>query len=87
MMSGGPLEDIDDTFFHDLESEEVLEETLDTIDPLEEKKTKNYVLRIKPLVMKRRWRGVSIGRKKNYNTVHHIEASLSFLMLDEVGIV
>jgi hypothetical protein len=37
MMSCDPFEDLDDTLFHDLGSEEVLEETLDMIDPLEEK--------------------------------------------------
>jgi hypothetical protein len=37
MMSCDPFEDLDDTLFHDFESEQVLEETLDTIDPLEEK--------------------------------------------------
>jgi hypothetical protein len=52
-MSYDPFKDLDDTLFHDLESEEVLEETLDMTDPLEEKKAKNYPLRINPLVMKR----------------------------------
>jgi hypothetical protein len=60
IMSCDPFEDIDDALFHDLESEEVLEEILDMIDPLEENQAKNYALRINPLVMKRRWRGLSI---------------------------
>jgi hypothetical protein len=37
--------------------------------------------------MKRRWRGMSIRRKKNYDKVQHIEAPLSFLPLDEVEVV
>jgi hypothetical protein len=52
-MSCDHLKYLDDTLFHDFGSEEVLEETLDTIDPLEEKRTKHYSLRTKPLVMKR----------------------------------
>jgi hypothetical protein len=65
MMSCDPFEDLDDTLFHDFGSEEVLEEPLDATDPFERRKTKHYVLRIKPLAMKRRWRGMSIKRKKN----------------------
>jgi hypothetical protein len=38
---------------------------------------------IKPLMMKRKWRGMSIRIKKNYDKVQHIEAPLSFLALDE----
>jgi hypothetical protein len=87
MMSRDRFEDIDDTLFHDFVSEEVLEETLDTIDPLEEKQAKHYALRINPLVMKRRLRGVSIRRKKNYDKVKHIEAPLYFLSLDEGEVV
>jgi hypothetical protein len=67
-MSCDPFEDLDDTLFHDLESKEVSEETFDMIDPLEEKQAKNYALIIKPLVMKRQWRGLSIKIKKNYDT-------------------
>jgi hypothetical protein len=37
IVSGDPFEDLDDILFHDLGSEEVLEEKLDMIDPLEEK--------------------------------------------------
>jgi hypothetical protein len=73
-MSCDPFEDLDDALFHDLETEEVSEETLYMIDPLEEKQAKNYALRIKPLVMKRRWRGLPIKIKKNYDKVQHIEA-------------
>jgi hypothetical protein len=69
-MSCDPFEDLDDALFHDLESEEVSEETLDMTDPLEEKQAKNYALRIKPLVMKKRWRGLSIKRKKTYDKAH-----------------
>jgi hypothetical protein len=36
MMSYDPFEALDDTLFHDFRSEEVLEETLDMIYPLEE---------------------------------------------------
>ena len=52
-MSCDPLEDLDYALLHDLESEEVSEETLDMIDPLEENQAKNYALRIKSLVMNR----------------------------------
>jgi hypothetical protein len=52
-MSCDPFEYLDDALFHDIESKEVLEETLDMTDPLEEKKAKNYAHIIKPLVMKR----------------------------------
>jgi hypothetical protein len=52
-MSCDPFEDLDDSLFHELESEEVSEETLDMADPPEEKQAKNYALKIKPLVMKR----------------------------------
>jgi hypothetical protein len=57
------------------------------IDPLEEKRAKHYALRIKPLVMKRRWRGVPIRRKKNSNKAQHIEAPLYFLSHDEGEVV
>ena len=53
IVSGDPFEDLDDILFHDLGSEEVLEEKMDMTDPLEEKQTHNYALRIKPLVMKK----------------------------------
>jgi len=86
-MSYDPFEDLDDTLFHDLRSEEVSKETLDMIDPIEEKWAKNYALRIKPLVMKRQWRGVSIRRTKNYDKVKHIESPLSLLPLDEGEVV
>jgi hypothetical protein len=86
-MSCDPFEDLDDTLFHILEGEEVSEETLDMKDPLEEKQAKNYALRIKPLMMKRGWRGLSIKRKKNYDEVQHIEALLYFIALDEGEVV
>jgi hypothetical protein len=64
---------------------------LDATDPFWKKKTKCYVLRIKPLVMKRRWRGMSMKRKKNFDEVQHVEkpheTSLSFLPLDEGEVV
>ena len=82
-MSCDPFEDLDDALFHDLESEELLKETLDMTDLLQEKQVKNYALRIKPLVMKRQWRVLSIKGKKNYDKAQHIEAPLSFLPLDE----
>jgi hypothetical protein len=41
--------------------------------------------------MKRRWRSMSIKRKKNFDEVQHVEkpreTSLSFLPLDEVEVV
>jgi hypothetical protein len=83
MMSYDPFEDLDDTLFNEFGSEKVLEETLDTVDPLEEKQRKNYALRIKSLVMMMKWRGMSIKRKKNYDKEKHIEAPLSCLPLDE----
>jgi hypothetical protein len=86
-MSCDPFEDLDDALFHDLESEKVSEETLDMTYPLEEKKAKIHALKIKPLVMKRRWRGLSIKRKKNYDKMKHIEAPLSLILLDEGEVV
>jgi len=38
-------------------------------------------------MMKRRWNGVSIIRKNNYDKVQHTEAPLSFLPLDEGKVV
>jgi hypothetical protein len=87
MMSCDPFEDLDDTLFNDFINEEVLDETLDVIDPLQEKKTKHCALRIKPLVMKRRWRGVFVRRKKNSDKAKHIEALLSLPLLDEDKVV
>jgi hypothetical protein len=52
-MSCDPFKELDDVLFHELESEEVSKKTLDMKNPLEEKKAKNYALRINPLVMKR----------------------------------
>jgi hypothetical protein len=37
--------------------------------------------------MKRRWRGMSIKRKKNSDESQHVETSLSFLPLDEGEVV
>jgi hypothetical protein len=54
---------------------------LDVIDTFERRQTKHYVLRTKPLVMKRRWR--DIKRKKNYDKSQHVGTLLSFLLLDE----
>ena len=69
MMICNPFEYLDDTLFHDFGSEEVLEDPLDSTGLFEEKQTKHSVLRMKPLVMKRRWRTMSIKRKKNSDTV------------------
>jgi hypothetical protein len=55
--------------------------------PLEEKKAKNYALRIKTLVMKRRWWGLSMRRKNNYDKAQHIEVPLSFISLDDGEVV
>jgi len=52
-------------------------------DPLEEKKENNYALRIEPLVMKRRWRGLSTRRNKNYSKEKRIEVPLYLILLDE----
>jgi hypothetical protein len=87
MMSCDPFEDLTDTLFHDFGSEEVLEEPLDATDLFERRQTKHFVLRIKPLAMKRRWRGMYIKRKKNPDEVQHVETSLSFLLLDEDEVV
>jgi hypothetical protein len=87
MMSCDPFEDLNDTLFHDFGSEEVLEEPLDATYLFERRKTKHYVLRIKPLAMKRRWRGMYIKRKKNPDEVQHVETSLSLLPLDEGEVV
>jgi hypothetical protein len=55
--------------------------------PLEEKQAKNHALRIKPLVMNMRWRGLYIKRKKNYDKEQHIEASLSLILFGEGEVV
>jgi hypothetical protein len=44
-------------------------------------------LRIKPLVMKRQWRGLSIKRNNNYDKVQHMEALLSLIPFDEGDVV
>ena len=82
-MSCDPFEYLDDALFHNLENEEVPEEKLDMTYPLEENQANYYALRIKPLVMKRQWRGLSIKRKKNYDKAQHIEALLSLIPFDE----
>jgi hypothetical protein len=60
--------------------------------PFWKKKTKHYALRIKPLVMKRHWRSMSIKgdvmkKKNNYDEVPHTEnpdeTSIPILSLDE----
>jgi hypothetical protein len=53
MFSCNPFEYIDDTLFHDLGSEEALEEPLDEIDIFWKTQTNHFALRIKPLVMKK----------------------------------
>jgi hypothetical protein len=65
----------------------VLEEPLDAIGPFEENQTKCFVLRINPLAMKRRWRGMSIKRNKNTNESQHVKTLLSFLPLDQGEVV
>jgi hypothetical protein len=45
----------------------------------------HYALRIKPLVRKRRWRGMSIKRKKNFEEVKNVETSFSFLIFSLDG--
>jgi hypothetical protein len=87
MMSCDPFEDLNDTLFHEFGSEEVLEEPLDETNPFKMRQTKHSVLRIKPLVMKRRQRGMYIKRKKNYDESQHVETSLSLLSLDEGEVV
>jgi hypothetical protein len=83
MMSCIPFEDLDDTLFHDFVNEEVLEDPLDATNYFEKRRTKRSVLRIKPLVLKRRWRGMPIKRKKNPEEAQHVETYLSLLLLDE----
>ena len=86
-MSCDPFDNIDDALFHDFGSEEVLEEPLDTTDPFERRKTKHFVLRIKPLAMKRQWRGMSIRSKNNYDKAQHIESLLYLIPLYEGDVV
>jgi len=83
IVSCNPFEYIDKTLFHDSGSEEVLDEPLDATYLFERRKTKHYVLRIKPLVMKRQRRGMSLRRKNNFDTLQNFEAPLSFLPHDE----
>jgi hypothetical protein len=87
LTSCNPFEDINDTLFHDFGREEVLEEPLDATNIFERRQTKHFVLRIKPLAMKRRWRGMYIKRKKNSGKEKHVETLLSFLLLDEGEVV
>jgi hypothetical protein len=87
MMSHDPFEELDDALFHDCGSEEVLEDPLDMTYPFEKRKTKHFAVRIKPRVMKRRWKSMPMKRKKNLDEVQHVEASLSFLPPDEVEVV
>jgi hypothetical protein len=84
-MSCDPFKDL--TLFHNCGSEEVLEEPLDMTDPFEKRKTKHSALRIKPRVMKRRWKSMPMKRKKNLDEAQHVEASLSLLPPDEVEVV
>jgi len=48
-------------------------------------------LRIKPLVMKRHWRGMSMKKKKNFDEVQHVENPnemlMSILSLDKDEVV
>jgi hypothetical protein len=65
----------------------VLEEPLDAIDISKKGNIKHSVLRIKPRVMKRRWRSMPVKRKNNLDEVQHIEVSLSLLSPDVVEVV
>jgi hypothetical protein len=87
IISDNPFEDIDDTLFHDFGSEEVLEEPLDETNLSGKRHMKHSELRIKPCVMKRRWRSMPMKRKKNLDEVKHDEASSSFLLLDEDEVI
>jgi hypothetical protein len=87
MMIYNPFEDLDDTLFRDFGSEEVLQEPLDATDHSEKRHIKHSALRIKPRVMKRRWRSMPMKRKNNPNEAQHVEASLSLLSPDVVEVV
>jgi hypothetical protein len=58
---------------------------LDATDPFERRQTKHSILRIKPLEMKTRWRGIK-GKKK-VDESQRVETSLSLLLLDEGEVV
>jgi hypothetical protein len=87
MMSCNPFEDLDDTLFHDFGNEEVLEEPLDATNLSEKGHIKHFALRIKPCVIKKRWRSMLVKRKKNLDEVKHVGASLSLLPHDIVEVV
>jgi hypothetical protein len=92
MMSCDPFEDLDDTLFHDFGSEEVLEEPLDMTDPFEKRKTKHFAVRIKPLVMKRRWRSMPMKRKRilmkcNMLRHHYLFSHLMKLRLSNLSLL
>jgi hypothetical protein len=48
---------------------------------------KHSTLRINPHVMKRRWRGMPMKRKRNPDEAQHVEASLYFLRHDVFEVV
>jgi hypothetical protein len=72
---------------HDLGSEEVIEEPLDATNPFWKLQTNHFSLRIKPLVLKRQWRGMSIKKNNNFDEAQHVEILLYFLLLDEGEVV
>jgi hypothetical protein len=83
MISDNPFEDLHDALFCDFGSEELLEEPLDATDLSRKMHVKHSTLRIKPCVMKRRWRSMPMKRKNNLDEVQHVEALFSLLLLDE----
>jgi hypothetical protein len=87
MISDNPFEDLDDALFCDFGSEELLEEPLDATDLSKKGHMKHSALRIKPRVMKRRWRSMPMKRKNNLDEAQHVEASFSLLLLDEDEVV
>jgi hypothetical protein len=87
IISDNPFEYLDDTLLCDFRSEEVLEEPLDATNIFEKGHMKHSALRIKPRVMKRRWRNIPMKRKNNIDEAQHDEASFSLLLLNEHEVV
>jgi hypothetical protein len=65
----------------------VLEEPLDATYLSEKGNTKHSALRMKPHVMKRRWRRIPMKRKNNLYEAQDDEASFYFLLLDEYEVL
>jgi hypothetical protein len=87
MISDNHFEDLDDALFCDFGSEELLEKPLDGTNLSKKGHMKHYALRIKPRVMKRRWRSMPMKRKMNLDEAQHVEASFSLFLLDEDEVI